>query len=113
MLRPIAPLLLLLVGVAGCDTNIDPYQREGVWRPNGANAANLRAMVAVPADLVAARPAAPGNGGLVAAALDRLREDRVRPLPDSAVAQVVPITSAAPAQPATAPAAAAATGSGN
>jgi hypothetical protein len=111
MLRPIALLLLLLI-VTGCD-KLDPYHRPGVWRPNGANAANLRAMVAVPADLVAARPAAPASGGLAADALNRLRQDRVRPLPDSAVAQVVPITSAQPAQPAAAPAAASASGSGN
>jgi hypothetical protein len=101
-------LLLLLVVVTGCH-QLDPYQREGVWRPNGANAADLRAMVAVPADLAAGRPAAPANGGLAAEALDRLRQDRVRPLPDSAVAQVQPITSTAPAQPAATPAA----GTGN
>jgi type IV pilus biogenesis protein CpaD/CtpE len=107
MMRPTALLFLLLV-VSGCD-RLDPYQRDGVWRPNGANADNLRAMVAVPADLVAARPGAPANGGLAADALTRLRQDRVRPLPDSAVAQVLPISIAAPAQPA-APAAA---GTGN
>jgi hypothetical protein len=107
MMRPTALLLLLLV-VAGCD-QLDPYQRAGMWRPNGANDADLRAMVAVPADLVMARPAAPANGGLAVEALDRLRQDRVRPLPDSAVAQVQPITSAPPAQPAAAPA----SGTGN
>jgi len=107
MMRPTA-LLFLLLAVTGCD-QLDPYQREGVWRPNGANADDLRAMVAVPADLVAGRPAAPANGGLAVEALTRLRQDRVRPLPDSAVAQVVPITSAAPAQPTATPAA----GTGN
>ncbi len=112
MMRPAALLLPLLLALAGCN-QIDPYTREGVWRPNGANAANLRAMVAVPADLVAARPAAPADGALAADALNRLRQDRLRPLPDSAVAQVVPISGAPPAQPAAAPAAASAAGSGN
>lgn len=104
----LAALLLLMLAVTGCQ-KLDPYEREDAWRPNGANAANLRAMVAVPADLVAGRLAAPANGSLAVEALTRLRQDRVRPLPDSAVAQVVPITSAAPAQPAAAPAA----GTGN
>ena len=33
-------------------TRLDPYRREGTWRPNGANEANLRAMVVSPSDLV-------------------------------------------------------------
>ena len=110
MMRPVALLLPLLLSLAGCDPNqIDPYLRDGNWRPNGANAANLRAMVAVPADLVVARPAAPADGGLAAEVLDRLRHDRVKPLPDSGVAQVVPVSNGAPAQPAPAPT----SGSGN
>jgi hypothetical protein len=80
--------LLLLVALAGCN-QIDPYQREGVWRPNGANDANLRAMVAVPSDLVAATPARPADGELAAAAVDRLRHDRVHPLPNTGLAQIV------------------------
>lgn len=108
MMRPTALLLPLLLAVAGCN-RIDPYTREGVWRPNGANAANLRAMVAVPADLVTAMPAGPADGDLAAEALNWLRHDRVRALPDSGLAQVVPISGAATAQPAAAPA----PGSGN
>jgi hypothetical protein len=77
--------LLLLLLLAGCDKT-DPYLREGTWRPSGANEANLRAMVLVPSDLARATPASAADGGLAAAALDRLRHDRVRPLPDSAVA---------------------------
>jgi len=102
MMRASALLLPLLLALAGCDKT-DPYLREGVWRPNGANDANLRAMVAVPADLAAATPASPADGGLAAAALDRLRHDRVLPLPDSGVAQVVPVSSGSAAPPAAAP----------
>jgi hypothetical protein len=86
LLRPIALLLPLLLAPTACD-QIDPYTREGAWRPNNANDANLRAMVAVPADLAAGEPASPADGTLAAAALNRLRHDQVRPLPDSGAAQ--------------------------
>ena len=103
MTRTTALLLLpLLVGLAGCNQT-DPYMREGNWRPNGANDANLRAMVAVPADLVAATPATPADGQQAATAIDRLRHDTVRPLPDSGLAQVVPVSGGTQAAPAAAP----------
>jgi hypothetical protein len=92
-------ILLLLIVLAGCDS-IDPYRREGTWRPNGANEANLRAMVVVPSDLAVATRASPADGELAAAALSRLHHDRVRPLPDSALAQIVPISSGTAAAPA-------------
>ncbi len=98
--------LITLLSLAGCDLS-DPYLRPGVWWPNGANEANLRAMVAVPSDLAFAEPAARADGGLAAAALNRLRQDRVRPLLDSGVAQLVPVSSGQAAQqPAPAPSAA-------
>jgi hypothetical protein len=103
---------LLLLALAGCDKT-DPYLRGGTWRPNGANEANLRAMVVVPSDLAAATPAGPADGGLAAAAVDRLRNDRVRPLPDSGVAQIVLVGSGAAASPAAAPTAAPTAGTGN
>jgi hypothetical protein len=95
--------LLLLIAFAACDRT-DPYRREGTWRPSGANDANLRAMVVVPSDLAIATRAGPADGALAAAALSRLHNDRVRPLPDSALAQVVPISSGSAATtPAAAP----------
>ena len=42
----------LLLTLAGCEW-FDPYQREGVWRPVGANQANIAAMVSKPNDLIA------------------------------------------------------------
>jgi hypothetical protein len=45
--------LFALFVLAGCD-RVDPYKREGMWRPTSANDANLRAMVTRPSDLVAA-----------------------------------------------------------
>ena len=81
-------VLLLL---AGCDIT-DPYEREGVWRPNYANDANLRAMVASPSDLVRGVDGPGGDGQQAAAALDRQRQDKPRKLPDSGVANIVPVS---------------------
>jgi len=109
MMRPIAVIWLLLA-LAGCNVT-DPYARAGAWRPNGANDVNLRAMVLLPSDLVLATPADRSDGGLAAAAAARLREDKVRPLPDSGLAQIVPVASgSAPAPP---PATAAPAGNGS
>jgi type IV pilus biogenesis protein CpaD/CtpE len=110
MTRFAALLLPLLVSLAGCN-QIDPYTRPGNWRPNGANDANLRAMVAVPADLVVATPASPADGDRAAAAVARLRNDTVRPLTGSEPAESTPISGGSSAAPA-APAAAAPAGNG-
>ena len=90
LMRLLLSLLALLV-LAGCDVT-DPYMREGMWRPNDANESNLRAMVASPSDLVRGTPSE-GNGQQAAAALDRYRNDKLRPLPDSAVAKITPVSS--------------------
>jgi type IV pilus biogenesis protein CpaD/CtpE len=83
----LAALLLLAAGLAGCD-QIDPYTRSGVWRPIGANEVNLRAMVANPADLANGVDAGGEDGQLSTAAVERLRLDKVKALPDSGVAQL-------------------------
>jgi type IV pilus biogenesis protein CpaD/CtpE len=44
-------LLLSLITIAGCEQR-DPYLRTDVWRPTGANAGNIAAMVANPQDLI-------------------------------------------------------------
>lgn len=85
-------LCIVVLALAGCDAT-DPYLREGVWRPNGANEANLRAMVASPSDLVRGVASVDGNGQQAAAALDRYRNDKMRPLPDSGIAKIVPVSS--------------------
>jgi type IV pilus biogenesis protein CpaD/CtpE len=75
-------LLLIACAAAlpGC-ANIDPYDREGVWRPSGANEANLRASVARPSELVTGTGERGSDGHLATQAVERLRTDRVRPLP--------------------------------
>ncbi len=82
----------LALALAGCDA-MDPYRREGTWRPNGANDADLRAMVVSPSDLVWGVSSLDGNGQQAAAALDRYRNDKVRLLPDTGLAKIVPIAS--------------------
>ena len=57
------------------------------------------------------RRAGPADGDLAAAALNRLRHDQVRPLPDSGLAQIVPVGSGSTAR--RRGCAAAAPGSGN
>jgi type IV pilus biogenesis protein CpaD/CtpE len=84
--------LLLLAGCAATD----PYQREGMWRPNGANASNLRTMVVSPADLVRGVEEPGSSGQQAAMALDRMRQEKVRALPDSAVAKIVPVPTSSP-----------------
>ena len=81
---------LLLGGsaaLAGCGENFDPLTREGLWHPNHANHANLAAMAANPADLVRGTGTSTADGQLAAAAIDRLRTDKVKKLPASDAAQ--------------------------
>ena len=90
-------LLTLLGLLAGC-TETEPYERAGQWNPIGANAANLRAMVADPHDLELGRGAGPFAGDMGAAAVARLRAGAVHPLPSSAISGVrTTDTGAAPA----------------
>ena len=75
------------LALSGC-SELDPLTREGVWRPVGANETNLRAMVAVPGDLVAGRAAQFSDGNQASKAMDRLRFDRVYPLPQTGISKI-------------------------
>ena len=55
--------------------------REGLWQPNHINRANLTLQVANPADLVRGTGRTTADGQLAAAAVDRLRNDKVKKLP--------------------------------
>lgn len=83
----IACAALPLLVLAGC-SQIDPLTKEGVWRPTGANDANLRAMVAVPSDLAYGRAARTSDGGMAARAVERLRTGKVYPLPDTGISKI-------------------------
>lgn len=89
MIKPRLALLALPLLVAACDTPFDVVNRPGAWRPEAANEANLRVMVDRPEDLSRGRGAEGAHGQTAAAAVDRLRSDRVRPLPDVVSAPAV------------------------
>ncbi|NGM22074.1 hypothetical protein G3576_18770 [Roseomonas stagni] len=78
-------LFLLLGGCTG--SMLDPYAREGNWRPNGANEANLVQMLATPTDYTQGQAAPDAMGELATAAVQRLLQDRVRNLPTTATTQ--------------------------
>jgi hypothetical protein len=85
----IRTLRLLMLGLplfaSGC---VDPYSRPGTWQVEGVNDHNLAVMVADPRDLQHGRSGTGSNGQLSAAAVARLLQDKVRPLPDSNISRV-------------------------
>jgi hypothetical protein len=91
-----ATLLLLLLG--GCE-QLDPFAREGAWRPMRANEANLRVHVVDRAMLDRGIDDPRADGAATAAAVHRYRTDRVRPLPASGVARVQATGSGGAASP--------------
>ncbi len=79
----VASLLISLEALlCGC-TATDPLYQGGHWNPTGANEMNLSAEVENPADLVSGRRAQSTDALAAAAAVDRLRRDQVKPLPDT------------------------------
>jgi hypothetical protein len=85
----LGPLLGLLV--AGCAELgfVEPELRDGQWRPTGANEANLREMVDRPQDLERGRGVSRTDARAAAAAVERYRDGRVRPLPSVNTAPTV------------------------
>jgi type IV pilus biogenesis protein CpaD/CtpE len=92
----LATLVLAIPALAGC-TQVDPFNHAGSWRPGGANDRNLQAVLEDPRDLVMGRGASGADGQRAALAVERLRQDRVRPLPASGIARI--ISPAAPLAP--------------
>ena len=82
--------LPLLAATAGCDM-FDPYKREGTWRPSAANEQNLAIMAVKPAERVRGTGAEGALGSTAAAAVERLRTDRVKPLPDTGIARIITV----------------------
>ncbi|WP_428390435.1 hypothetical protein [Lichenicoccus sp.] len=81
----------LLVGIVGCAA-VDPTHRAGTWQPVGANDANLRVMVANPEDLYHGEANTRADGAVAARAVARYRAGKAKELPDSAIAQIAPIS---------------------
>ena len=78
----------LLFGAAGCAGLNDPYQREGTWRPENVNDANIAAMVANPHHLEQGVGDDSSPGVLSAAAVRRLLTDHVKPLPTLSIGPI-------------------------
>jgi hypothetical protein len=68
-----------VLACAGCGF-LDPYERVGVWHPRNANEGNLAAMVVDPHDLQVGKSSTTTDALMAAAAVDRLRHDKVKPL---------------------------------
>jgi hypothetical protein len=69
MRKPGLLVWLPLALVAGGCIDPEPYNRPGTWQATGANDANLRAMIANPADLTrGAQPATASRGEAAAQA---------------------------------------------
>nr|WP_321983196.1 hypothetical protein [uncultured Lichenicoccus sp.] len=90
-LAALAPRLLLTCGLAGTSAGCaatDPLYATGRWNPTNVNAANLAAQVAEASDLQHGRHVEGSDALAAAAAVARLRQDRVKKLPDSGLAQI-------------------------
>jgi hypothetical protein len=90
MMRITLALPVLLV--VGC-TSSDPYRRTDVWYPTGANAGNIAAMVAKPRDLILGHGGDRADTRQAAGAVDRVWQDRKKPLLNAAGA--APLTGGA------------------
>ncbi len=78
----------LALGCAACDPKNDPLVREGLFVPGHTNRQNLTLQVANPADLTHGTGQKGGDGQLAAAAVERLRTDKVKKLPAADLAQI-------------------------
>lgn len=81
--------MCLLLGTAACGPQFDPLTREGLWEPTDhINHTNLTLQVANPGDLVRGTGTTGGDGQIAAAAVDRLRNDKLKKLPASDISQI-------------------------
>ncbi len=86
------PLFLGCLGIlavlAGCAGHDDPFEREGTWRAEHDNDANLAAMVSNKHDLVQGVDDPNSPGVLSANAVRRLLTDKVKALPSTEIGPV-------------------------
>ena len=76
-----------IVLLSGCSVT-DPLYQSGRWEATNVNQANLIVQVANPDDLRHGRQVSGSDALVAAAAVTRLRQDRVKKLPDSGLAQI-------------------------
>lgn len=72
-----------LLALAGCGDQRDPYLRTDVWKPTGANAGNIAAMVANPHDLISGRGITVQNSNEPALAVRNIWLDHPKPFTSS------------------------------
>lgn len=65
--------------LSGCESR-DPYLRTDVWRPTGANAANIAAMVADPHDMISGRGVVRKDTKAPELAVEHIWSDQPKPL---------------------------------
>jgi hypothetical protein len=61
----------------------DPYSHSDSWSPSGANAQNLAATIVNPRDLILGRGGSHAVGRQATGAVDRIWQDRPKPLLDA------------------------------
>lgn len=61
----------LAAALGGCE-RLDPFEKEGIWKPAGVNDANIAVQVANPADLARGRSATSGSVRSATTAVERL-----------------------------------------
>lgn len=71
--------LCAIVALGGCMER-DPYRRTDVWRPTGANSANIAAMAANPKDLIRGSGTTRSHSAAHIKSIERVQEDRAKPL---------------------------------
>jgi hypothetical protein len=85
-IRALAALTAVLC-LTGCDA-IDPFKRPGLWRPAGINEMNFDTQVANSRDLRMGHGSTTVDGETAAAPVDRLRRDKMRPLPAASISSI-------------------------
>lgn len=75
--------ILLLTGCGNLASYLDPYQKPYTWRPTDAPTANLAAQLVNPRDLVSGRGSAEGDSKESEQAIERVWQDRPKPIATS------------------------------
>jgi type IV pilus biogenesis protein CpaD/CtpE len=77
-------MVMTLTGCGGDTANyLDPYTKPYAWHPTGAPTANLAAQLANPHDLVVGRGTNEGDSKEAAGAIERVWQDRPKPIVSS------------------------------